>query len=144
MPSQGRFSFWQKWLVVVVEFYILFGVLIASFNQTVLFSFFDGQISRIFWPTAVSPDLSAYQGWLYALLGSILIAWGINMFFIAQNAFKQQEKWAWNALFVGLLVWYLIDSGFSLRYGVVFNAVVNTMLFGLGLLPLIFTRKYFN
>jgi len=118
--------------------------LVLLINTANLFAFFDDQLSRIFWTTAVPPGLAAYQGWLYALLDSILIAWGVNMFFIVQNAFKRQEKWAWNALFIGLLVWYLIDSGFSLRYGVVFNAVVNTGLFGLGLMPLSFTRKYFN
>ena len=142
--SQGRFGFWHKWLLVVVEFYILFGLLIVFLNRSVLFSYFDKQLSRIFWATAVPPGLPAYQSWFYGLLGSILIAWGINMFFITQNAFKRQEKWAWQALFFGLLAWYVIDSLFSLRYGVVFNAIINTVLFGLGMLPLIFTRKYFN
>jgi hypothetical protein len=43
----------------------------------------------------------------------------------------------------GLLLWYLIDTPISLYFGVVFNAVFNTILLALMVPPLVFTRRHF-
>lgn len=138
-----RFGFWQKWLLVATEIYIIFGLFIVVFNSTVLFDLFNKPIYAIFFGTAVPPSVIPFQGWLYALMGSILAAWGLNMFFITNNAFKKREKWAWQALLSGLLLWYVLDSTASVYFGVLFNAALNTVFLIIGLLPLYFTRKQF-
>jgi hypothetical protein len=42
-----------------------------------------------------------------------------------------------------MLVWYLPDTTISLASGVIFNAVLNTVLLALVALPLFFARKEF-
>lgn len=63
--------------------------------------------------------------------------------FKAHYPFKKKEKWAWNCLVVGLLVWFVLDTSISLNYKVYFNAVFNTALLISAILPAVFTLKYF-
>ncbi len=42
-----------------------------------------------------------------------------------------------------MIVWFVVDTAISIRYGVGFNVVVNTIFLLLALLPLIFTRTHF-
>jgi hypothetical protein len=64
---------------------------------------------------------------------------------ISENAFKQKELWAYRAMWLGLLSWFIIDSGISICYGAVHNFILIN-LFALALigLPLIMTRKEFK
>jgi hypothetical protein len=141
----GSFIFWQRWLLVAADLLILFGIVMTFLNNTVLFSLFNTQINPIFWGTAEMPTAAAqFQGWIYGVAGAILIGWGIFMAFIAYYPFKQREKWAWNCILTGMLVWYLIDTFISLQFNVVFNAISNTVFLIIFLLPLIFTRKDFQ
>lgn len=143
-PQTSRFVFWQRWLVVASDLVILFGLFMTFFHRTVLFEPFHAQIDAVFWNTAVSPEAAAFQGWAYGLMGAVMVGWGIVLFSLAYIPFKQQQKWAWNTLFYGLLAWFVLDTAVSLQYGVVFNALVNTLFLALFLLPLFFTRKSFS
>ena len=66
------------------------------------------------------------------------------MIMISENAFKHKEKWAYQAMWIGMLSWFLIDSGLSFYYGAIHNIliinIVALMLIGL---PLVMTRKEF-
>jgi hypothetical protein len=61
------------------------------------------------------------------------------MVFIAYYPFKQQEQWAWNAVFVSVLMWFTLDTAFSWVYGVLINVLLNTTILILVLIPLLFT-----
>jgi len=141
-----EFSFWQRWLFVVSLILIIFGLLMALFNRTVVFTWlFDRQINPVFWGTADAPGgAAAFQGWIYGVLGATIAGWGCFVAFVAHHPFKKKERWSWNCLITGLLVWFLIDTSISLYFGVYFNAAFNTILLVLVILPLAFTRKYFR
>ena len=62
---------------------------------------------------------------------------------ISVFGYKQGEKWIWNSLFIGILIWFVIDQGFSIAFGVYMNAINNCILFILLITPVIFFRKYF-
>ncbi|MFQ5611946.1 MAG: hypothetical protein ACE5H9_07405 [Anaerolineae bacterium] len=147
-PAQraGKFLFWQRWLVVVSLALTAFGLFMAFFNRTPLFNLlFNHQIDPVFWGSAeVPPGAAAFQGWIYGVLGAVIAGWGTFLIFIAAHPFKQREKWAWNCILAGLLVWYVIDTFISLQFKVVFNAILNTALFIPMILPLVFTRKDFE
>jgi hypothetical protein len=70
-----------------------------------------------------------------------MASWGIFVAFIAHYSFRRKERWAWVCLLVGLLVWFFVDTLITLKFRVFFNAIFNTGLLVLVLLPLVFTRK---
>ncbi len=139
-----HFSLWQRWLFAVGIVMSVFGVLLALFNATPLFALFDRQINPVFWGAADIPGgAREFKQWAYGVLGAMLAGWGVFMAFIAHYPFKRREMWAWNCIFAGLLVWFVIDTAISLNFKVYFNAAFNTVLFVMVMLPLAFSRKHF-
>lgn len=138
------FSFWQRWLLVVGIVISVFGVVVALTSGTPLFGLFNQQIDPAFWGTsAVDSAAQRFQQWIYGVLGATIAGWGIFLTFIAREAFRRKEKWAWTCIVVGLVTWFVLDTSLSFFYGVYFNVVFNTALLILAFLPLFFTRKDF-
>ena len=137
-------SFWQRWLFVFSVIIIIFGLFMAFFNHTVLFLIFTNQINPSFWglnppPTRIVP----FQGWIYGILGATMAGWGVILAFVIHHPFRKKERWAWNALMLAFSLWYLTDTAISLSFGVIFNAIFNTLIFIAAVLPLFLTRKEF-
>ena len=80
---------------------------------------------------------------MYGVLGATLAGWGVFVAFIAHYSFKKKEKWAWNCILAGPLLWFVVDTAISLNFKVYFNAAFNTALFAAVVLPLWFSRKHF-
>jgi hypothetical protein len=141
-----KFKFWQRWLFGVSLVLIVFGLALAFFNQTATFDLlFNDRINPMFWGGKdATADVAAFQGWIYGVLGATVAGWGITMAFIARYPFARREKWAWDCLATGLLVWFVADTALSLRFGVIFNALFNLLLFVAAGLPLAFTRGAFG
>ena len=142
----GEFVFWQRWLFVVSVVIVLFGLALAFLNQTPVFDLaFNNQIDPVFWSSSeLIAEMRAFQKWIYGVLGATVAGWGIFMAFVAEHPFKRRERWAWNCLGLGLLIWFLVDTGISLYFKVYFNAMFNTVLFLAGLIPLVFSRSEFR
>jgi hypothetical protein len=139
-----RFLFWQRWLFAFSLLVILFGLGMALLNRTALFTIFDTQVNPAFWEgNALPPGTSEFQGWAYGMLGATMAGWGVFLAFLVRYPFRQRERWAWNALALGLSLWYVTDTSISLFFGVAFNAIFNTIIFILPALPLFFTRQEF-
>ncbi len=141
----STFTFWQRWLFVFSLIVIIFGMGIALLNRTALFAVFNSQVDPVFWGAVSLPaGVNEFQGWTYGVLGATMAGWGIFLAFIARYPFRNRERWAWNALLLGLSLWYVTDTTISLYFSVVFNAIFNTVIFILALLPLLFTRQDFQ
>jgi hypothetical protein len=139
-----NFSFWQRWLFVVGLIVAVFGIVMALSSGTVLFELFNHQIDPAFWGTAtIGNEARQFQTWIYGVWGSTIAGWGVFLAFIAQYPFRKKERWAWNCLVMGLLVWFVLDTSLSLYHKVYFNAAFNTALLVLAGLPVVFTRKSF-
>jgi hypothetical protein len=138
------FSFWQRWLFIFSLIVVIFGLGMALLNRTPLFAIFDSQVNPVFWRTGLLPTgVDPFQGWIYGVLGATMAGWGVFLAFMARYPFRNRERWAWNALLMGLSLWYLTDTAISFYFGVVFNAIFNTVIFILAILPLFFTRREF-
>ena len=137
------FQFWRNWLFVVSIFITVFGLVMAFLNATIVFAFFNQQINPAFWGSGPVPlPAQAFQAWVYGAWGSTVAGWGITLSFIAYYPFSRQERWSWNAVVVGLLVWFSIDTTFSWIFFVIINVLLNTTIFFLTIIPLIFTWKH--
>ena len=140
-----NFNFWQRWLLIVSIFLVMFGLMLAFFNQTAFFDFlFNNQVNPVFWKApALDEGTFAFQHWVYGVLGATVSGWGVFMAFLVHYPFRRKEPWAWNCLVLGVGLWYVVDTTLSMLSQVVFNAVFNTVLLVLLAPPLIFTRKIF-
>ena len=138
------FRFWQRWLTLLSWMVVIFGMGMALLNRTPIFALFDAQVNPTFWNLHSLPvGVADFQGWIYGIFGSVMAGWGVFLVHVARHPFQNRERWAWNCILQGLLLWYLLDTGISLYYGVIFNVFFNTGILVLLLLPLFFTRKEF-
>lgn len=142
----NQFTFWRKWLFGLGMFMVVFGIATAFLNQTELFDIlFNNQINSIFFPEGgTPPQISAFQQWVYGVLGATVIGWGVFIVFIVYYPFRNRERWVWYCLAVGVTCWFIIDTAISVYFMVFFNAAFNILLFILVVLPLIFTWRYFR
>jgi hypothetical protein len=140
------FNFWQKWLLFVGIYLVVFGLYLTFFSQSSLMNFlFNRQIDPNFWVSAeISENTLKFQGWIYGVLGAVIAGWGTLIAFWAHYPFKSRERWAWNGLAVGTGIRYCADTVISAIYGVTFNIVFNTVMLVLLATPLVFTKKYFT
>lgn len=138
------FSFWQRWLLVVGIVVSVFGVMMGLLSGTPLFDLFNRQIDPAFWGTnAVGDAARQFQQWVYGVWGATIAGWGIVLTHIARYPFNRKERWSWNCLVFGLLVWFVLDTSLSVFHKVYFNAAFNTTLLILAGLPVVLTRKEF-
>jgi len=141
----NNFSFWQKWLFAAGLLIAAFGILMAFFNGTFLFQIMNSQINPVFWGAVnISESDADFQKFIYGVLGATMAGWGIFIAFLARYPFRNRERWAWNCITAGMLIWYSIDTSISLYFNVYFNAALNTLILIVFALPLLFTRKHFN
>lgn len=140
-----RFTFWQKWLVIVSLYHVLFGLVLAFFSQSPLMNVLLNQyFDPVFWPdNQVAAGTLQYKAWSSAVLGAVIASWGILIVFIAWHPFKARAKWAWNGIAVAISLWFVVDTACSLYYGVAANAMFNLFTLVLFALPLLFTWKDF-
>lgn len=145
MGARG-FFFWQKWLLVVGGYLVLFGLVLVFFNQSFVMDFvFNKQIDPYFWKTGELPkSAQEFQSWIYGVLGAVISGWGVFIIFLAKHPFEAREKWAWNCTAAGTGTWYVTDTWVSAVHHVFFNLLFNTLMLILLALPLLFTRKYFR
>lgn len=141
--SDGRFDFWQKWLLAVGLIVIAFGLIIALLSCTPLFSVSNGLVDDVFWQGGVPAGLDQYRLWVHGMLGATMVGWGITLAYIVLNPFRRREKWSWNAIAVGLAVWFVLDTFMSAYTQAYFNVGVNVLLAVLAGIPLLMTRKSF-
>jgi nitrogen fixation-related uncharacterized protein len=136
----NNFLFWQKWLFVVSILTVVLGLVIVV---SAFWSSDNGQIDPDFYARYNIITFSVLRQWFSAMLGAVIAGWGVCLIFIAHYPFKRKESWSWHCVLLGLSVWFVLDTALSLYLKVYFNAIFNTVLFGLALLPLVFTRKHF-
>lgn len=142
----NKFNFWQKWFFITALIIIVLGLGLAFLGQTTIFNcLINNQINNAFYGTPQIPeDAFKYQRFIYGVLGAVVAGWGIVLAFIAQHPFKKKEKWVWKSIILGASFWFITDTGFSVYYKAYNNALMNTLLFIIIVLPLILTRNEFK
>lgn len=97
--------------------------------------------NRLFFGSAAGkPEYASAAGYLefaFAVLGAVMIGWSVCMLLVL--LLRGGTRDAWLAIALSLVAWYVPDTAFSLHAGFWQNAVLNT---GLGLvfvIPLIAT-----
>lgn len=144
--ESGRFRFWRAWLIAASAAFAAQGAFMAVFASPDPFGWWNGLAAAHFWGGGPMPEVVApYHAVLSGILGGTLAGNFIVIGFIAWVPFGRRERWAWNAIACGVLVWFAIDSGTCLVHGAWFNVLAANVpaLVALGL-PLIATYAQFR
>ncbi|MEL7219753.1 MAG: hypothetical protein AAGJ93_00460 [Bacteroidota bacterium] len=144
--TNKNFHFWQKWLTYANVMTIVVGLLVAFAGNSLFFDIHNDYTSEVFFgATTLSPEVMRLKNWLFGIIGGTIAGFHILMVFIAENAFKRKESWAYRAMWAGMLSWFCIDSGISIYYGAIHNVVlINLVALLLIGLPLVMTRRVFK
>ncbi len=139
-------NFWKNWLTLWAWGVIIFGAILA------LFAFPAAELpSRLFYdliqqPVPDQPD--RHFRFAMGLMGCISMGWGLTMLVCFRAAWMlspNQAQGVWRGFTSAAIFWYITDSFASINTGFPLNAVSNTVLIALYLIPVIgcgvLTRK---
>lgn len=131
--------FWQKWLVLWSVIIMMFGLVLAGAG----FAATDA-MTRLIWQLFGAPTLAMDSNHRFAigLMGAVTMGWGATLFVTFRALFWLDRDAAapqWRLLTLVVLGWYGIDSVLSIATGIPMNAVSNTLLLVLYLIPILAT-----
>ena len=141
-----KFRFWQKWLTWANVLTLVMGLLVAFAGNSIFFETHNDYTKDVFFNgNDFEPNVLQLKNWLFGIIGGTIIGFHLLMIFISENSFKNKEKWAYHAMWAGILSWFVVDSCISWYYGAIHNIVLINLvaLFLIGL-PLVMTRKEFR
>ncbi|TJY58241.1 hypothetical protein E4T66_16220 [Sinimarinibacterium sp. CAU 1509] len=74
-------------------------------------------LMRTAWLDAWLPLGSTDARLALALFGPTVASWGALMFFLVQFGLRQNQRWAADALIIGVLVWAPLDAALCWQHG---------------------------
>ena len=143
--QENKFHLWQKWLTWANVLTCIVGLLVAFAGNSIFFQLHNQYTTEVFFQgETITGDLLRFKNWLFGVIGGTIVGFHLLMIMISENAFRQKEKWAYQAMWLGLIAWFVIDSVISVYYGAIHNLVlINLVALVLIGLPLVMTRKAF-
>jgi len=138
------FHAWQRVLLAFTMLMALFGLVLALGSGSALFAPLHRHVDGVFWPDASMPAPAArFRHWGYGVLGSTIAGFGVVASFVVAVPFRRREVWAWWAVLLAILVWYVPDTALSAYHGVFVNVAFNTVVLAAIVVPTLATRKFF-
>jgi hypothetical protein len=117
----------------------LVGVLLFGAGFIAAPGLMNALFNTMFFGSAASPfsaDANAYNLFVYAVLGAIMIGWVISLGGLVWLAARGQTT-AWWLFCASVLVWYAVDTTASLALGYPANAALNTLMLVLLGVPMV-------
>lgn len=134
--------FWQRWLVVVAAGTALFGVAFMVAPEAVQAIFSGWYLPGL--AESFSAEAYDYLMFTYGVLGAVTTGWAVMILYLALGAFRRGERLAWEAITLSVIVWFVIDSAFSILSGYWQNAALNVVFFLGFIIPLVATYRQFH
>lgn len=139
------FNFWIKYLKAVSLFMVLFGLFWAFFGSFDPLGLWDqGFAKNIFHTDTLSTDVVKAKRFILGILGATNAGYFILQYYIAKHAYANREYWSYQAILAGFSVWFIVDSVTCLYLGGAFNVLLANIPCLLLMLPVFFTKKYFD
>jgi hypothetical protein len=125
MPKQN----WVRFLLVLSAFGVIFGVVLAftpllSPVGGIYYDYYVGDGAYLGLSTA---ELD-YQRLLYGVMGALMASWFVIVGYVVHEPFRRGEQWAWNAILLSTLMWFLGDGYVSIITGFAIHAALNLSL----------------
>ena len=144
--SERNFYFWQQWLTWANVMTIVVGLLVAFAGNSIFFELHNEYTQKVFFEgEGFTTEALQLKNWLFGIIGGTIVGFHILMVMLSEYGVKRHEKWAYRAMWLGLLSWFLIDNSISVYYGAIHNVliinIVSLILIGL---PLVMVWKVFQ
>lgn len=129
---------WKDWLLVWAIGVTLFGLVLAggAFAATDMLT---RSLFRLF-GSPLPLLMDEHHRFSIGLMGAVTMGWGLTYIVAFKALFTLDPANAapiWRMLLLGSLIWFAIDSTISVATGIWLNAVSNTILLILLLIPVI-------
>lgn len=144
MNTKNNINFWWRWLVTANVGVILFGlaqVLLPNLVRQGFSLMVFGSASYI---DSFPLDAIRYITLTHAVMGAVMIGWGVSMMYTLFTQFRKGEWHGWLSLVVALILWFIPDTAMSIATGFWQNAVLNTVFAILFVIPLSATYQIFR
>ena len=138
------FEFYRVWLIVVGAGVAVGGVLLSLLGGTRVLAPVNRLIDPAFWDGLPDAPAQRFRAWIYGLLGAIMAAWGLTIAILVSQAWNTRQAWVWWSIAASVGLWFILDTGQSLRYHVFANAAINTILLAVLAIPLAFSFGDFH
>jgi hypothetical protein len=129
MSTNKKQSFWIMYakVVTVCVFIFSIGIILLpliwrDFFNLIIFG------ERVF-PASFSDDAIQYIRLIFGITGAVMAAWSMVLYIIISGPLNSGEIWAWRAFAGSVVLWYLLDTSYSLFTGFSENALFNTLFF---------------
>ncbi len=139
-PTSQPSSFWINWLLVVAAGGVAFGlvlVLSPSISRQGFSLLVYASPAHI---DTFGQEQVRYISLAHAVIGGVMLGWGVAIFYITKSLLARGERIAWNVVALSVGAWFVPDTLYSLISGYWQNAVLNTVFLALFALPLWATR----
>lgn len=134
--------FARYWLTAVGLGLAAFGLVMATASTTAIFrAVFGPLVEHAFWSGAVPGEAGPFRAWVYGTWGGTISGFGLLIAVTAKRATSDDAS-----LRLGLLaavtLWFLVDTGASVAFGVWGNALaVNVPVYLALTIPLVWRSR---
>ena len=133
--------FWDGWLITVTAGVIAFSASLVVFpqlSQSLFDSLFARQLAA---HQPFEPSAADYVRFVYGVLGAVMIGWMVSLLFLIAGPFRERTRFGWCAVTTSVLIWFVVDSSFSIWVGFWENAAFNAGFLLLFAPPIIATSR---
>ncbi len=137
-------TLWLRWLQAAVGATILFGLAMALLPEITRQGFgliLYGEAGAV---AGFGPEVQPYLRLSHAVMGSLMVGWGLALWLVVQGPFRRGDRLGWNVLAISQVGWYVPDTAVSIATGLWPNAVLNTVFALAYAVPLLATRSLFR
>jgi hypothetical protein len=132
---------WVRWLEVLGGLFVVLGVYMAVAGGNAAFAPFRALVDPVFWGEGEPPgEARSFEGWIYAVLGGMMVGWGILTIALARFGIAEGARWAWRALVAAVVGWFVFDTTGSALAGAWFNVIGNVAILVVSAVPLVAVR----
>lgn len=140
-PRPAPSRFWINWLLAVTAGVVAFGlvlVLAPALTRQGFSLLVYASPDRI---DAFGPAPASYIALSHAVIGGVMIGWGVALFCVTRRLLARGSRFAWNLLATSIGAWFVPDTAYSVLSGYWQNAVLNTIFLVLFAVPLLALRS---
>ncbi len=135
-------KFWLGWMKIIVIALMMLGIMALFFSDSLLMVIFNAPVEKIFINMiGNSPELNRLVRMFEGIIGSMLIAWTVLMYYVINNALKKGELWAWNGLFISVIIWFILHTGVLVYFRMNGMIIINIIIFLQAIAPLLILRS---
>lgn len=139
-----QLNFWFRWLVAADIIVIAFGAAQALLPDLVRQGFSLLVFGSASYINTFPQDAIRYITLTHAVMGSVMLGWGVSMMYTLFTQFRTGEWTGWISPTVALILWFIPDTAMSIITGFWQNAVLNVGFILLFAIPLAATYKTFK